>query len=193
MTASLRIKVDNLSALVKGLKSLVGKEVLVGVPEDKSQRDSNGNHIGPANNATLAYIHDNGAPASNIPARPFMRPGINAVRERITSRMQSAVKAALDGHPEKVDAQLEAVGLIAATSIKKTINDGDGFTPLLPSTVAARYRGRGAKRPRKSELAYAALIASGQTPGDAQTAAGIKPLIDTGQLRNSITYVVRDK
>ena len=63
--------VDNLRKLTQGIEVLTTMQVMVGVPDDKS-----GRREGEINNAELAYIHDKGAPEANIPARPFMEPGI---------------------------------------------------------------------------------------------------------------------
>ncbi|HWU68261.1 MAG TPA: hypothetical protein VN046_05255 [Stenotrophobium sp.] len=190
--ASLKLKVDKLNTFIKGVNALTRRDVLVGIPEDKANRDDDGNHVGEANNAMLGYIHDNGSPAANIPARPFMRPGIKAVQDKLETRLKSAANAALDGNTEKIETQLEAAGLLASVSIKKAISDGD-FAPLAPSTIAARARGRQTKSQREAEQEYAAMTAQGVPAELAQAAAGIKPLVNTGQLRNSITYVVRGK
>ena len=190
MTASLKVRLDKFKDFVDGINALTQRDVLVGVPDSGATRQDE--TPGPMNNATLAYIHDNGSPAANIPARPFMRPGIKAVQEKIEARLKNAATAALDGQKGKIDDQLSAAGMVAATSIKKEINDGD-FAPLSPSTVAGRARTRGTKSQRKAELEYLEMVRNGVPPELAQGAAGIYPLVNTGQLRNSITYVLRGK
>lgn len=114
-------------------------------------------------NAALAYIHDNGAPEVGIPARPFMLEGVNDVRDRIVEQQEHAAEAALDGKPDKVEQFYHRAGLIAQAGIRAKITRGP-FVPLKPATLAARRR-RGRK--------------------------GTRPLIDTGQLRNAISYVIR--
>ncbi|MDE2403053.1 MAG: hypothetical protein KGL90_15460 [Burkholderiales bacterium] len=142
------------------MSALVSSDVLVGVPAQSTDRDG-----GPINNATLAYIHENGSPKANIPARPFLVPGVKSVQDKVTSRLKKAADAALDGKPKLIDQQLHAAGLIAESSVKNTINAG--IDPALAdSTIAARNR-------------------RGRT--------GTVPLIDTGKLRNSITHVIRKK
>lgn len=145
---------NNAPALVKSLHELIKNEVLVGVPQDKARRQE-----GAMTNASLVYIHDNGSPAQNIPARPFMRPGIKSAAERINLLMRQTANAALNGNREKVRQGLESVGLVAQNSIRSKINEG------IPPPL---------KHPRR-----------GKTRN--------KPLIDTGQMRNAITYVVRRK
>lgn len=190
MTASLKVRLDKFKEFVDGINALTQRDVLVGVPDSGATRQDE--TPGPMNNATLAYIHDNGSPAANIPARPFMRPGIKAAQEKIEARLKNAATAALDGQKQKIDDQLSAAGMVAATSIKKEINDGD-FAPLSPSTVAGRARSRGTKSRRKAELEYLEMVRNDVPPELAQGVAGIHPLVNTGQLRNSITYVLRGK
>lgn len=146
---------------VNSLKSL-SSDVLVGVPSTGTQRREKGAAM---NNATLAYIHDNGSPAANIPARPFMRPGIKTVQSRIVETLKAGASGVLRADPGQVDKALNRAGLIAQSSIRAEINSGIA-PPLAASTLAARR-------------------ARGRT--------GTKPLVDTAQLRNSINYVVRTK
>lgn len=63
--------------------------------------------------------------------------------------------------------------------------------PLKPRTIRDRRKSRGTKTRRPNEDLYLSLIAQGVEPGVAQDQAGIISLINTGQLRNSITYVVK--
>lgn len=135
------------------------QDVLVGVPGDETQRDAKA----PITNAALAYIHDNGAPEANIPARPFMHPGIDSAKDEILVRLKNVGKAVLDGNMGGAERALHAAGLTAQSAIRRKINTGP-FLPLAPYTLAQRRR-----RGRTSD----------------------KPLVDTAQMRNSITYVVR--
>ena len=160
--------------------SAMNSDVLVGVPAEKAQRKEENQ---PMNNATLAYIHDNGSPAANIPARPFMRPGIYAAQDKITGALRAGAVQALDGKTAAVERSLNIAGLTAQSSIRGVINEGIA-PPLADSTLEARAR-RGSKS-AKHELN---ARSQGMTLGN----AGAKPLIDTGQLRNSINYVVRRK
>lgn len=180
---------DDVAKVLAAIQALVGKEVLVGIPATTAEREISGD---PVNNAELGYIHEYGAPASNVPARPFLIPGISGVMKNITPHMQKAVKAAMDGNASKVEAEMAAAGLIAQAGAQKEINSG-AFEPLKPSTIRNRQRSRQTKSMRESEQKYLELIAQGSTPEQAQADAGIRPLINTGELRNSITYVIRKK
>lgn len=157
--------IDHTADLLRSIKYLSDRHTLVGVPAEKAPRDAKGAKGTPINNATIAYIQNYGSPAANIPARPFMEPGIKNAEAQIAEQMKKASTAAGNGDQSGVDRGLNSAGIVAATSIKAKITDGP-FVPLAPSTLRAR-RSRGRK--------------------------GTRPLIDTGQLRNSITYVVRKK
>lgn len=119
----------------------------------------------PIANAALLWIHEHGAPEANIPARPSLLPGIRDAQPQITNYLKQAGQAALKGDTARVDRVLHAVGLTAVNSVRRKIQMGP-FIPLAPATIAARQ-------------------ARGRT--------GTKPLLDTGQMRNAITYVLRDK
>jgi len=157
-TKMIKNKVKKLFALTK---SLTNESVYVGVPSSEAVRDDDDE----VNNAALAAIHDRGAPANNIPARPFMEPGIENAQPKILEQMKKGAEAALDGNDDKRMQCLHRAGLIAQNSVRSYINSG--IAPVL------------------SELTLAARRRRGRT--------GTKALIDTGQLRNSIIYVIRKK
>lgn len=178
----LTVTKDILADVVRSINNLVKKDVLVGIPDTTAERNQ-GEDSGPINNATLGYIHENGSPARNIPARPFLVPGVADAQERIEQRLNKAAKAALGNQRRKSDDELEAAGMIARDSVKRKINSGE-FEPLSEATLRARAaKGRkGAKDELKS-----------RAEGNAPNNDNARPLIDTGQLRNSINYVVRNK
>ena len=119
----------------------------------------------------------------NIPARPFMTPGITKVRDKVKETLKSAAQGALQGKDPIV--ALNRVGLISQASIRNAINDGIP-PPLADSTLRGRIRNRTAIKGAKQELANRE---SGILPGMQDA----KPLVATGQLRNSINYVIREK
>lgn len=176
------IKADKLAAVVRGLASLVKEQVLVGVPDSTTERGDD-DEAGPMNNATLGYIHEHGSPAANIPARPHLIPGIENAQNKIADRFKKAGQFAMDGKKDKVHAELEKAGLVAQNSVKSMITDGD-LEPLAESTLRAR-----ARRGRKGAIAELESRAAGNAPDNSNA----RPLLDTGQYRNSITFVVRNK
>lgn len=116
-------------------------------------------------NAELGYIHENGSPITNTPERRFLVPGVEAAQEEVAKRFRKAGEAAMDGNKQGVIRHLNAAGMLAQSSVKGVLSAGD-FAPLSQTTLYKRSL-RGIKR--------------------------ISPLIDTAQMRNAVTYVVRDK
>jgi hypothetical protein len=182
-----------LEELRQAIRTLVGHEVLVGFPDETAdRRDDTGtmSHgkavLGAASeitNAALGYIHDNGAPDENIPARPFMIPGIESVADKVAQRLFMVAKAQLTTPSLDPIAGLHSVGIVAVTGIKRKINEGIP-PPLSDRTL--RARARKGRTGASWELAWRAAGA----PEGTELA---KPLIDTGQLRNAISYVVRER
>lgn len=104
---------------------------------------------------------------------------------------------ALQGKTNEASKRLERAGMIGATAAKAKMQSNIP-PPLKPATIAARARQRGAKSRRKGEKAYLAMIdagaqAAGMSLSEIQSAAGLIPLINTGELRNAITFAVRPK
>jgi len=156
----MKITKDNVDSMLEAVKAMAAKRVLVGVPSAEAPRRGD-----PINNATLAFIHENGSPARNIPARPFLKPGVAGAKDKLVSTLRVYAKQALTDK-SAIEKGLNAAGLVAQSAVKNQIRSSIGMKPLASGTLAARRR-KGAK--------------------------GEKPLIRTGQLLNSITYVVRDK
>jgi hypothetical protein len=151
---------DKTLAVAASIKALANQQVLVGVPSSTAGRTDV-----PITNAVIGYLMEHGSPSQNLPARPFLVPGVRNAMPDVRKRLRAAATTALSGRPDAVDKALHAVGLVAVNSVRKKITDGP-FMPLAPSTIAQRQ-------------------ARGRT--------GDRPLIDTGQLRQSITYVIRKR
>lgn len=187
---------DNTKKLFRALDELARHDVLVGVPSEESPRESGG-----ISNAALAYIHDVGSPAANIPARPFMRPGIRDAQKQIVALFAKAGRAALEGDARGIDAALHSAGVIASMAIKKRINAGPP-PPLKLSTIKARARAgnQGAREylafmDWPQDMRRAAREAKYQENGRSIAApmGTAKALVVTGQMRNAVTYIVRRK
>ena len=152
---------DITDKVLANIQKMASQRLLIGIPAQKAARKGD-----PINNAALGFIHENGSPARNIPARPFLVPGVRAATPKCLSVLKQSGQAALKAGPEALEKGLNAAGLIAQSAVKRQIVSQEGFTPLKAGTLAARKR-KGFK--------------------------GDKALIRTGQLLNSITYVVREK
>jgi hypothetical protein len=168
-----KVTVDKVPAVLKQIQEMVAMKLLIGIPAENGGRQGDAGVISahargeevatPLNNAAIGYIQETGSPVNNIPARPFLVPGVAAIQDKAIARLKTGASQALDGDAFAAGRALATVGLMAQSSVRNTINAGVG-PALAPSTLAARRR-------------------RGRT--------GTVPLIDTGQLRNAITYVLR--
>jgi len=174
-----RVVFDKSGQVVENIRMLASAQVLVGVTQQSANRDDTG-----PSNALLAYVHENGAPEHNIPARPFLRPGIRSKLSTIRGYLRKATSAALAGDQSRALNALRAAGQTGATGAQQMISDGLS-PPLSERTIIARLRKTqaGQTRLRRMRRKGEDVLAWGQ--------ANMKPLLDTGQLRRAITYVVR--
>lgn len=159
-SVGLFIKVDNIKKVFDAVEKLTNRSVYVGYPQSGPNRSGTGEPT----NAYLAFIHEHGAPNANIPARPFMIPGIISIRERIITMMKQTAILALQGEEQESVVKLNQLGFVAVAALQRAITRGEGWPPLSQRTLAARRR-RGVRRTH--------------------------PLIDTGQLRQHVEYVIR--
>ncbi len=97
----LTVTKDSVAEVIAAVSGLVLKQVLIGVPESNAHRDD-----GQISNAALAYIHEFGSPSQNVPARPFLRPGVKKATTEAIPQLEKAVRAALDGEKSKVSRAL---------------------------------------------------------------------------------------
>lgn len=179
-----------MAGLRDALTALVKQEVLIGFPEDTTDRDRDPEAKGAEpTNAALAYIHDNGAPEANIPQREFMIPAVTEARERLTNQLGATARKALRGGGAPAVAEgLHRVGLTGQAAIRRKINEGIP-PPLSERTLRERANRGGKSKGRQGanwELAWRAAGA----PAGVELA---KPLVDTAQLRNAANYVIRNR
>lgn len=161
-----KITKDRLGEILKSVKALNKSEVLVGVPDINAEREREPGETGPpASNATIGYAMEFGVPEKNIPARPFLIPGIRDAQDKIVARLKKGAIAALGGDTKTIDKELNTIGLIGQKAVQVKIASGP-FEPLSERTLKAR---------------------------EARGRTGTKPLLDTGQLRRAITFVLQDK
>jgi len=126
---------------------------------------ANGGKFVKRKKANKVTTHDVEAHEIVIPPRPFLEPGVIAAQEKTTPQLASAARAALKGDIAGAQMRLGRAGLEAVNSVRAVMTEGID-PPLADSTIRnRRSRGR----------------------------TGTTPLIDKGELRNAITYVVRKK
>jgi hypothetical protein len=178
--------VDRVNEFLERVHELTGTDVLVGVPESKNHRKD-----GPVTNSQIARIHEFGSPAQNIPARPFLRPGLKAVREKAVEMLKEGAKQALEGKGN-MEATMTKVGILARNSVINAITDpAPPFAPLKPATIRARLRRTAAGRRKIKQLrAKGQSLESWASQTSDDGTMNIRPLLDTLQLRAAISFVL---
>lgn len=186
-----RVTKQNWAQVLENVTTLAALEVLVGFPEDTTQRDEDPGDDPEdrgITNAALAYIHDNGSPEVNIPARPFMVPAMEEVEPELEKILGGALKAAMRGEATRMEQAMIAAGLTAKLAIQKKINEG------IPPPLSQRTLENRARRGKSSFIAKAARVELARRErGDAPTLTIAKPLIDTAQMRNAANFVIRSR
>ncbi len=156
---------DNVEGFKKAIRELLKNDVLVGIPDTNAERAPQPGEKDTASNALIGYVMETGSPAKNIPARPFLVPGVESVRDDIAAQMKRGGKAALDNKPGGVEQAQIATGLIAQSAVKAKITSN--IPPPLAQRTLDERKQRGVTRSNT--------------------------LIDTGQLLNAVNFVVRPK
>lgn len=182
--------VDHMDDLRKQIAALAKKEVLVGITEENSTRETSSE----INNAELLYIQshgvrqtemrqemqknidggmkysaahslyvqEHGSPLWHVPPRPVLEPAIEDKKEFIGRRLGAAAKAALDGDAAGTEEELNQAGILGVAAADRWFdNPENGWPENTDSTKKAK--------------------------------GSDKPLVDTNQMRKAITYVLRDK
>lgn len=160
---------DNMKAFLDGISFLNGHRVLIGIPEASAGRG------GPLNNVELAFLHSNGSPKMHIPARPFLEPAISdsETQEKISGCMRQAAINALSGDTGGALGEMTKAGLYGQAAAQERIGSGS-MAPNAPITVNGGWM----RNPVSGKPVH--------IKGKGSSA----PLIDTGVLRNAVTFVV---
>lgn len=154
---------ENLKNLLKAVNYTEDNYVLVGIPQKTTSRPKDEPGVG-ITNAELLFIHTNGSPVNNIPARPVIEPAIENDSERISKMLSNAFDALCEGNKETCERIMQQVGIRAQKVSREWFtNPANGWPPNSPGVIAAKLK-KGSTSP--------------------------KPLIDTDELRKSITYVI---
>lgn len=146
------------------------RRVLIGYPSGATEED--GTPV-----ALVAATHEFGAPSRNVPERPTLRPGIQRKFPQMVRLNKINLIRVLRGQMSLKDA-LGQLGAMAVGAVKEEIDKGS-HAPLKASTIARR---RAKRSPGyNAKLDKAAAKSGGSVD---------RPLIDTGQMRQSVTYVI---
>lgn len=116
------------------------------------------------NNAELLFIFEHGSPIHKQPARPLLKPAVEADgnRQSIANELAKSVKASLDGDKQLASKNMMRAAIAGQNAVRKFFTDArNGWAPNAPSTIASKGSDR--------------------------------PGIDTGAMRAAITGVVREE
>ena len=108
--SGLQTVIDNRAKMKEALDFLRNTTLMVGIPEANGPRRD-----GPASNAVIGYVQEYGDAARNLPARPFLIPGVHRMDSQIQSSLKAAGKAALEGDKAEVKAIMTRLGLVCVT------------------------------------------------------------------------------
>jgi hypothetical protein len=195
---NMTITKDLTADIVNSLKDLAKKTVCIGVPsEEDTQRDKISNaellyiqtngvrdvsmrremqhdldNGMPYSEAHELYVHENGSPLWHVPPRPVLEPAIDNSKEQIAELMKETVNVALDGG--NVTPSLNQVGMQGQNIARAWFtNPSNKWAPNSEVTIKGSKPGKDGKKFIKGK-------------------GSDNPLIDTGQLRKSITYTIKD-
>lgn len=171
--------------IFKKLRSLQSMEILVGIPEQKTKRRRNN----VMNNATLLMIHTKGSPLQGLPARPLIEPAISAQdnADKIADDVREIIKAVLNNQLDQARRLMSVTGQDAVNMIHNWFDDPrNGWEPDAVATVKSKLRKLGKRVVTKEERQEMIEEYLGGM-SDINTT-----LVDTGQMRKAITYVINE-
>lgn len=180
------------------LKQMDKISVYVGIPADAPERklprkkgDSEEKTDTQTTNAQLLAIHTNGSPLTGLPARPVLQPAIEDPdnKKRINALMFDAALKGFKGDKAGFKSRMEKVGILAQNVARQWfVNPKNNWAPNKPSTIRRKLSRS------KSRSAQEALEEFYRRLETGESMEGLdRPLIDTGQLRKSITYVLKEE
>lgn len=168
----LEITKDRVTELLASVRSLGEDELLVGIPADNDPREDAS--IG---NAALGYLHETGAPGANIPARPWLEPGVRKSLGEVTEILKTgALRAVEHGDTQAASGAYTAAGFVARNSVIEYLRSNIP-PPLAPATIARRRQRSPGSSYRRRAIGVDDVTA----------------LIDTAQMLNATTFVKRKR
>ena len=127
---------------------------------------------------TLLAIHEHGAPAMHIPARPVVKPALAqaSTRAAMSAAMLSACTAANSGDQAAVTSALEDAGRAGVDGIHDYIDKG-----IPPPNSPITLKGGWMRNPVSKK------------PVKVKGKSGTTPLVDTGQMYNDFDWAITRK
>jgi len=167
ITLKISEETEKIQDRMQCLQYLATHTVEVGLTKTASERSR-----------TLLTIHEHGAPAMHIPARPVVKPALaqSSVRTKMVAAMLSACAAANAGDLSAVTSALEDAGNAGVDGIHAYIDKGIP-PPNSPITLSGGWM----RNP-----------VSGK-PMKVKGKSGTTPLVDTGQLYNDFDFEITGK
>ena len=167
ITLSITEDTKKLQDRLQCLRYLATHTVEVGLTSTASERSR-----------TLLAIHEHGAPAMHIPARPVVKPALTqgSVKAEMSEAMLSACAAANDGDMAGVTSALEDAGKAGVDGIHTYIDQG-----IPPPNSPITLKGGWMRNP-----------VSGK-PVHIKGKSGTTPLVDTGQLYDDFDYEITER
>lgn len=154
-------------ALEGKLKEIAESQIFVGIPKEATQqKDGETFYL-----ADIATINNFGSKSKNIPARPFGTTLMAKYGKQISDFYKKEIAEALKGK-RTVKAALNRIGFVASGFMKQNLSTGK-WKPNAPITIHGGWMRRGGK----------SFYIKGKKSA--------KPLIDIGQMRQSITWVIK--
>lgn len=186
--ATTSVGLDKMSSVKKFLDDLAKKQVYIGVPEG-SDNERNGDGIG---NAELLYIHTHGI--RSIEMRNEMNPKVESGEMPYSKAYQMFIHehgSPLWQSPPRpvLEPAIEHSKEVIAKQLQKVVTtalDGQNPTPELQKA------GMLGQNIAQDWFTNPANNWPANAPATIKEKGSDKPLIDTGELRKSITYVIRE-
>lgn len=159
------------------LKSVLDIGIYVGIPEQNAPRSK-----GEMNNATLLYIHTHGSPKRGLPPRPLIEPALKANDEKIANDLALVSKYLLDGNHTQAMRAMVSTGQDAVNIIRGWFTDPQNQWKDVKRATKLRKINKLRGKKKKEAMA---LLDEGGSVGTI--------LVDTNEMRKSITYVLGEK
>jgi hypothetical protein len=198
MEFEIKVEEDHFKQLNQQIAEITGKSVMVGIPQENNARSD-----GPVGNAMLGYVFEFGSPATGMPPRPWLKPGMIKSQAQWGPYLMQALQAALTlgstgPQSHEIDSYLRFAGEAAVAGIKRHIRSKIP-PPLKPETIAARWRRHQNRRAGRPLPGESRIAAARRAAGRVVMKEGIltlvgsdvTPLVDEGAFINSITYVIQ--
>lgn len=146
-------------------------EILIGIVEGQTHANDGQDVSDLARNLSFG--------TSDIPARPFLEEGILSVQAELSSAIEQHYRNIVEAKDWQTQSQrdpkgLKKIAVIAVGGVKKLVY-GEHYKNTVPNAESTIYQK--SKKNKKGEI----------------TGLSDKPLIDTGQMINSVTYVINGK